>query len=48
MDLIGANPQFVPDTLARQQLLETTPAPARLRLLISLLTAELAGGEEAD
>lgn len=46
VDLIGANPQFVPDALARQQLLETTPAPARLRLLISLLTAELAGDEE--
>ena len=41
VDLVGANPHYLPDPLARQKILETTPAPARLRLLIGLLTTEL-------
>ena len=46
VDLVGANPHYLPDPLARQKVLETTPAPARLRLLIGLLTSELAEDEE--
>ncbi len=41
VDLVGANPHYLPDPLARQKVLETTPAPARLRLLIGLMTTEL-------
>ena len=41
VDLVGANPHYLPDPLARQKVLEATPAPARLRLLIALLTTEL-------
>lgn len=46
VDLVGANPYYLPDPLTRQQILETTPAPARLRLLIGLLTTELDEDED--
>ena len=46
VDLVGANPHYLPDPMARQKVLETTPAPARLRLLIGLLTTVLAEDEE--
>ena len=40
-DLVAAQPFFVSDPFARQQLLETPSLPSRLRLLIQHLHAEL-------
>lgn len=43
-DLIAAQPFFIDDPFKRQRLMETPNLPARLRLLIRLLGAELRAG----